>query len=280
MSTLRARRTTHNLLVYVSAVILCAFSLLPLLWALSTSLKRESQVYTSVVQWIPHPFTLESYQSVFANTAMIGYFRNSLIIAAGTTIIALIVGVLGGYGFSRPRFPGRTALLWSVLFTQLLPRVAVTVPFYVTLRNIHLLNTYPGLILVYLMVVFPVSVWVLKGFFDNLPREIEEAAMMDGCSVPQLLVRIVLPLSGPAIAAVAMYAFILAWNEFLFGLIFTNGPSHQPLSVALALFITDNGIQWGQLMAASLLMSVPSIVVFMLAQRLLVRGLTQGALKE
>ena len=222
--------------------------MLPLLWGLSTSLKLESKVYAATLQWIPQPFTFASYRSVLANAAMLGFFRNSVVIAAGTTAVALVVGVLGGYGFSRHRFPGRTALLWSVLFTQLLPRVAVAIPFYVTLRDLHLLNTYPGLILVYLMIVFPVSIWLLKGFFDRLPREIEEAATIDGCSTLQLLLRIVLPISGPAIAAVAMYAFIIAWNEFLFALVFTNGPSREPLSEALAFFITDNGVQWGQLM--------------------------------
>jgi len=129
------------------------------------------------------------------------------------------------------------------------------------------------------MVVFPVSIWLIKGFFDKIPVEIEEAAVVDGCSIPRLLWQIVLPVAKPALIAAAMYAFILAWNEFLFALVFTQGLDKRPLSVALAFFIDENGIRWGDLMAASLLMSIPAIIVFTFSQRLLVRGLSEGALK-
>jgi ABC-type glycerol-3-phosphate transport system permease component len=166
-----------------------------------------------------------------------------------------------------------------VLFIQLFPRVVVIVPFFVTLRFLGLMNTYQGLVLTYLMVIFPVAIWMIKGFFDNLPREIEEAAVIDGCSLPRLLWSVIIPISKPALVAVAMYSFILAWNEFLFALMFTNGLTVRPLSVALAFFIDENGIHWGQLMAASVVMSIPSILVFTFAQRLLVRGLSEGAVK-
>ena len=191
----------------------------------------------------------------------------------------MVVGVLGGYGFSRYRFPGRNTLLWSVLFTKLFPRVVVIVPVLRDARNLQIMNTYQGLILVYLMVTFPVAIWLLKGFFDKIPIEIEEAAIVDGCILPQLLWHVVLPMARPALVAVAMYSFILAWNEFLFALVFTNGLERRPLSVALAFFIDENGIRWGELMAASIVMSLPAILVFSLAQRMLVRGLSDGAVK-
>jgi ABC-type glycerol-3-phosphate transport system permease component len=141
------------------------------------------------------------------------------------------------------------------------------------------MNSYTGLVLVYLMAIFPVAIWMLKGFFDNIPIEIEEAAVIDGCSLPQLLWHVVIPISRPALGAVAMYAFIIAWNEFLFALVFTTGLSRRPLSVALAFFIDENGIRWGELMAASVIMSLPAVIVFTLAQKLLVRGLSEGAVK-
>lgn len=275
----RVRTTGRYLRTYIPALIFATFSLIPLLWGLSTALKRSQDVYGFPPKWIPSPITFENFAAVFESPSLIHSFLNTLLISVCTTIAALIVGVLGAYGFSRFRFPGRSALLWSVLFTQLFPRVVVIVPFFVTLRDLQLMNTYQGLILVYLMVIFPVAIWMIKGFFDNIPIEIEEAAIMDGCSVPRLLWQIVLPLSRPALAAVAMYAFILAWNEFLFALVFTTGPTKEPISVALAFFIDENGIHWGQLMAASLLMSVPAIIVFSLAQKLLVRGLSEGAVK-
>lgn len=264
---------------YVLTLILVAFSVLPLLWGISTSLKPEADVYDFPPEWIPTRATLDNYAAVLARPDLIRAFFNTLIIASATTAIALVVGVLGGYGFSRHRFPGRNTLLWSVLFTQLFPRVVVIVPFFVTLRNLGLMNTYAGLVLVYMMVIFPVAIWMLKGFFDKIPVEIEEAAVMDGCSLPRLMWSVVLPMTRPALVAVAMYSFILAWNEFLFALVFTNGVERRPLSVALAFFIDENGIQWGQLMAASVVMSIPAIIVFTLSQRVLVRGLSDGAMK-
>lgn len=267
------------LLVHGLGLLFVLFSTLPLLWGISTALKVPSEVYSFPPTWIPKTLTFENFLAVFQNKNLIRAFFNTLIIASGTTLAALVVGVLGGYGFARYRFPGRDTLLWSVLFTKLFPRVVVIVPFFVTLRNLQLMNTYQGLILVYLMVTFPVAIWLLKGFFDKIPAEIEEAAVIDGCSLPRLLWHVIIPMSRPALIAVAMYSFILAWNEFLFALVFTNGLERRPLSIALAFFIDENGIRWGELMAASVVMSLPAVIVFTLAQKLLVRGLGEGAVK-
>jgi ABC-type glycerol-3-phosphate transport system permease component len=274
-----ARIIGKYLLVHGLGLLVVLFSVLPLLWGISTALKVSSDVYAFPPVWIPETITFENFVAVVHNPTLIRSFFNTLIIASATTLAALVVGVLGGYGFSRYRFPGRNTLLWSVLFTKLFPRVVVIVPFFVTLRNLQLMNTYQGLVLVYLMVTFPVAIWLLKGFFDKIPLEIEEAAIVDGCSLPRLLWEVIIPMSRPALVAVAMYAFVLAWNEFLFALVFTNGLERRPLSVALAFFIDENGIRWGELMAASIVMSIPAILVFSFAQKLLVRGLGEGALK-
>ena len=275
----RFRRIAGGTAWYAAALLFVGFSVLPLLWGISTSLKPEASVYDFPPSWIPDQPTLENYVHVLGRPDLIRAFFKTLIIAGATTLIALVVGVLGGYGFSRRRFPGRDTLLWSVLFTQLFPRVVVIVPFFVTLRNLNLINTYMGLVLVYMMVIFPVAIWMLKGFFDKIPIEIEEAAVMDGASLPRLLWSVILPMSRPALVAVAMYSFILAWNEFLFALVFTNGVEKRPLAVALAFFIDENGIRWGELMAASVVMSIPAVIVFTLSQRVLVRGLSDGAMK-
>jgi ABC-type glycerol-3-phosphate transport system permease component len=275
----QARRLGQYALVYACGLFFVGFSVVPLLWGLSTSLKTANVLYAFPPKWIPDPVTVQHFVAVLNNKAIIRGFLNTVIVSGSTTVIALVVGVLGGYGFSRFRFPGRTTLLWSVLFTQLFPRVVVIVPFFITLRHLSLMNTLPGLILVYLMVVFPVSIWLIKGFFDKIPLEIEEAAVVDGCTIPRLLWQIALPMTKPALVAVAMYAFVLAWNEFLFALVFTQGLEKRPLSVALAFFIDENGIRWGELMAASLLMSLPAVLVFTLSQRVLVRGLSEGAVK-
>ncbi len=283
MSAALDRRTLRTVgryaLVHGLGLVVVAFSVLPLLWGVSTALKLPQDVYAFPPVWIPESITFENFVAVVQNPTLIRSFFNTLIIASATTLAALVVGVLGGYGFSRYRFPGRNTLLWSVLFTKLFPRVVVIVPFFVTLRNLQLMNTYQGLILVYLMVTFPVAIWLLKGFFDKIPVEIEEAAIVDGCSLPRLLWNVVIPMSRPALVAVAMYSFVLAWNEFLFALVFTNGLERRPLSVALAFFIDENGIRWGELMAGSIVMSLPAILVFSFSQKLLVRGLGEGALK-
>lgn len=273
------RTVGKYILVYGLGLFFVLFSTLPLLWGISTALKIPSEVYTFPPTWIPKTLTFENFLLVLQNQNLIRAFFNTLIIASGTTLVSLVVGVLGGYGFARYRFPGRNMLLWSVLFTKLFPRVVVIVPFFVTLRNLQMMNSYQGLILVYLMVTFPVAIWLLKGFFDKIPAEIEEAAVIDGCNLPQLLWHVIIPMSRPALVAVAMYSFILAWNEFLFALVFTNGLERRPLSIALAFFIDENGIRWGELMAASVVMSLPAVLVFTFAQRLLVRGLSDGAVK-
>jgi ABC-type glycerol-3-phosphate transport system permease component len=266
-------------LVYGLGLLFVLFSTLPLLWGISTALKDPSEVYAFPPTWIPQTLTFENFVAVIHNQSLIRAFFNTLVIASGTTLVALVVGVMGGYGFARYKFPGKNMLLWSVLFTKLFPRVVVIVPFFITLRNLQMINTYQGLILVYLMVTFPVAIWLLKGFFDKIPIEIEEAAVVDGCNLPQLLWHVIIPMSLPALVAVAMYSFILAWNEFLFALVFTNGLERRPLSIALAFFIDENGIRWGELMAASVVMSLPAILVFTFAQKLLVRGLSDGAVK-
>ena len=265
--------------ILVSVILLASFSLIPVAWGLSTSLKTDTGIYEIPPRWIPSPITFTHYASILSSSSMLRYFLNTAIISFGTMIGSLFIAILGAYGFSRFRFPGRNTLLWSILFTRLLPRVTIIIPLYIVLRNMKLLNSYAGLILVYMLIVMPMAVWLLKGFFDNLPYEIEEAAVLDGCSPLGVLVRVVVPISLPAIATVAMYSFILAWNEFLFALIMTNGKSIRPISIGLAFFIDEVGIHWGSLMAASMLMSVPAVIVFMLLQTQLVRGLSEGAVK-
>jgi ABC-type glycerol-3-phosphate transport system permease component len=274
-----ARGIGLHIVVWGGGLGLAAFSFAPVVWAISTAFTQTKNLYSTPPQWIPQPITFDHFAAVIRNPDILHGLLNTVIIAVSTTVVALIVGVLGAYGFSRYRFPGRNTLLWSVLFTQLFPRVVVIVPFFITLRHLNLMNTRPGLVLVYLMAVFPIAIWLIKGFFDNIPREVEEAAMVDGASLPRMLWQVVIPMCRPALVAVAMYSFILAWNEFLFALVFTQGADLRPLSVALGFYIDQNGIQWGDLMAASLLMSVPAVIVFIAAQRLLIRGLSEGAVK-
>jgi ABC-type glycerol-3-phosphate transport system permease component len=264
---------------WIVIVLLCIFSLFPVIWCLSTSFKPEAIIYRTPPEWIPRPPTLVNYQQILTNPYMGRYFFNTLVLAVGTSIVTMFVSVLAAYGFSRYRFTGSKFLIWTILFARILPRVSVIVPFYIILRNFHLINTYPGLILIYLTVCLPVAVWMLKGYFDNLPIEIEEAAVIDGCSAVSLLMRIIIPMSGPIVVTVIMNAFILSWNEFLFALTMTSGRAIRPIAVGLAFFIDEMGVRWGPLMAASILMSIPAIGFFSYAQGKMVHGLSAGAVK-
>ncbi len=266
-------------LLYVLGVVLCIFSIFPLLWSIITSLKTPTDVYTMPLHIVPQPFTLENYSAVVQNRVMMRFFLNSTIVSLVTTVISSTISVLAAYGFSRFRFPGGGTIFGTILFSRLLPRVTLLIPFYVVLSHLHLINTRAALVLVYLIIAMPITVWMLRGFIDTVPYEMEEAATVDGCGPYGILFRIVVPVLAPAIAAVSMFAFILSWNEFLFPLLITKDPGSRTISVGLAFFIDDAGVKWGPLMAASVLMSLPPIIAFSFAQKYIVRGLSEGAVK-
>jgi ABC-type glycerol-3-phosphate transport system permease component len=268
-----------KIIKWLLIIAICFFSVFPVLWCISTSFKPEAIMYRAPPEWIPRPPTLFNYKQILNNADMGHYFLNTVILASGTAIITMLVSTLAAYGFSRYKFTGSKFLIWTILFARILPRVAVIVPFYIILRNMKLINTFPGLILIYLTICLPIAVWMLKGYFDNLPIEIEEAGIIDGCSSFALLTRIVIPMSGPIVVTVALNAFVLSWNEFLFALTMTNGKAIRPVAVGLAFFIDEMGVRWGPLMAASVLMCIPAVLFFSFAQGRMVKGLSAGAVK-
>ncbi len=279
MRKLTFKRVVGKILFYALVFVIAAYALLPVLWGLSTSLKSEVEVYSLSPSFIPAKPTLDNYRQVFGDADMMAYLRNTVIIAISSTIISVMVAIFGAYGFSRFKFPGRAGLLYSILFTRVLPRVCLLVPFYITLSNMKLVNSYRGLVLVYLIIGMPITIWLLKGYIDALPEEVEEAAQIDGCNSLQVLFKIVVPMVAPALASISMFAFILAWNEFLFPLLIAKDTSTRPISVGLAFYIDEVGIQWGPMLAASIVMSVPAIGVFSFAQKYIIAGLSEGAVK-
>lgn len=263
--------------IYAFSLLIIIFALVPFLWTVVSSLKVDADIYKTNF-WPTRP-TLQNYIGVLKDGQMMGYFFNSLKISLSSTIASTVVSILGAYGFSRYQFPGRNTLLYSILFTRVLPRVTLLIPFFVILSKLNLTNSISGLILVYMIIGMPVSVWLMKGYIDAIPYEVEEAALIDGCGPLQTLLRVVIPMIAPAVAAVSMFAFILSWNEFLFPRVLTTSPDVRPISVGLAFYIDDVKVQWGMLMAASVLMSIPAIIVFSFAQKYIVQGLSEGAVK-
>lgn len=276
---MKIRKKLYICAMYIILILLCMFSLGPIIWDLSTSFKPEKMILVNPPQWIPREVTFVHYLDVIKNPNMVRYFINSFITAISSTFAALLIGVLGAYGFSRFKFPGNKTMMISIMLTRMLPRVSLIVPFFITLQKLRLYNTRAGLVLVFLVITMPLSIWMLKGFFDSIPYEMEEAATVDGCSPLGILFYIDLPVLLPAIASVGMYIFITAWNEFLLALTMTKGGALRTISVGLAFYIDEYGIRWGPLMAASILMSIPAMVVFSIFNKFLIKGLSEGSVK-
>jgi ABC-type glycerol-3-phosphate transport system permease component len=275
----KARKLLFTVFIYFIVLLVLIFALAPVLWSLSTSLKPDTAIFSQPPQWIPKEVTASHYAEIFRNPNMLRYYLNSFITAAASTVIALFVGVLGAYGFSRFKFPGSRNTMLVIMLSRMLPRVSLIVPFFITLQKLRLYNTRPGLVIIFTVITMPLSIWMLKGFFDSIPYEIEEAAIVDGCSPLGILFKIDLPLLLPAFASVGMYIFIVAWNEFLLALTMTRGKELRTISIGLAFFIDEFGVRWGQLMAASVLMSIPAIVVFLVFSKFLIKGLAEGGVK-
>jgi ABC-type glycerol-3-phosphate transport system permease component len=265
--------------LYAVAVVFILLCVGPALWMISTSLKPPGEIYASPPVWVPTEATLNGYINALGKSDMAAAAVNSVVVATLTTLLALILAIGAGYGFARFRFFGREALAVSVLFSQLLPSSVVLIPLYLYFDRFHLIDTYPSLILSYLIIVLPLCTWMLRGYFQGLPREIEEAGLIDGCSPLGVLVRLALPLAVPAIVATGLYAFTVAWDEFLFALTFTQSAHTRTLPVELAFFTGEQNTDWAAVMAASVLMSIPVVVIFLTFQRFFVHGLAEGAVK-
>lgn len=255
------------------------FVLFPFLWMLSVALKPPPEQFGIPPTLLPSHPTLENFLSVLHYPLFINYFTNSLIIATITTIFVVCVTVFSAYSFSRVKFAGRKKFLSLIIFSQLFPLAAIIVPIYIIISKIGLINTYFSLIIAYLSFTVPISVWILRGFIEGIPYELEEAAMIDGCGKLQAFLRIILPLSRSGIAATASYIFFVTWQEFMFALTFITDETKRTLPVGILDFIGQYETNWGNLMAASIFVCLPVFILFMVLQRQLVAGLTKGSLK-
>ncbi len=272
-------RTRGTLGLQTLAGILVAASLFPFAWMALSSIKTLRELYTVPPSWIPAAPTLSNYVKVLFESNIPRYFLNSVVIAAGATLIALLFAIPAAYGFARFNFRGKRFWQASILAGQMLPTAAIIVPLFIVLRYFGLLNTYAGLILVYMILTLPLCVWMLIGYLRAIPVELEEAAIIDGASRLVVLRRIVLPLALPGIVAVMVYSFVTAWNEFIFALCFALDSRVKTLPIGLAEFSTEFNTDWGAVMAASMIMTLPIVLLFLVMQRVFVTGLMSGATK-
>ena len=259
-------------------VLLVLCTAFPFYWAIVSSFTPEARLFERP-SLIPADLVLDHYRALFTERNFWVPVRNSLIVAGATTIICVTVGGLCAYALARLRFRGRGPLLTLILAVSVFPQISVVSPLYLLLRRLHLINTYPGLILPYLTFAMPLTVWLLVGFFRQLPAELEEAAMVDGAGRLRALREVILPLALPGLAATAILTFVYSWNEFLFALSFTLGPERQTVPVAIALFRGQYQVPWGQILAAAIVATAPVAVLVLAFQRRIVQGLTAGAVK-
>ncbi|EMA46577.1 carbohydrate ABC transporter permease [Halobiforma nitratireducens] len=281
---------------------LLLFALFPIYWMVLTSFRTRTEITAADPQLLPFaleeipaivrdPALLleilhyENYITMWGRFPVLDYFINSLIIATTTTAFALVVGCLGGYAFSKYGFPGKGAVGGALLATQMIPGILILLPMYLlflwvqTTLEIPMIDTYHGIIFVYTTFTVPVAIWMLRGFFDTIPDSVEEAARVDGCSRLQALVRVILPMAAPGIAATGMFVFLVAFNEVLFASILASGDV-TPFAIGIQSFETQTTAYWGEMMAASTVATAPILLLFVIFQKPIVEGLTEGSVKQ
>lgn len=272
----RWSRATGFTLVGAAAAFLV---MLPVIWIVTTALKPTNEIFNIPPALLPSAPTLVHFRSVLADETVLHFFGNSLAAAAGATAVSLLLGLPAAFGFARFRYRSSGLLLGSVLVTRMFPPVALALPFFLQLRQVGLIDTTAGLVIAYLPIVLPLVIWMLEGFFRELPEELLEAARLDGVGTLGTLVRIVIPIARPAIAVAALFGFLAAWNEFVIALSLTRTPASQTMPVGIASYITQFQTLWGDMTAASVLYLLPVLVVTVVAQRSIIAGLTSGATK-
>jgi ABC-type glycerol-3-phosphate transport system permease component len=251
----------------------------PLVWAVAASLTPEPLLFDRPLLLLPAQPGLDHYRALFGERAFLISIRNSMIVAATTTALCVTLGAAAAYALTRLRFRGRSLLLGVVLVVSMFPQIAIVAPLYLVLRSLRLIDTYPGLIVPYVTFALPLAIWLLAAFFRELPPDLEEAALVDGATRWRAFREVILPLSGPALAATAILTFVYCWNEFLFALSFALSPERQTVPVAIALFRGRYQVPWGQILAASVVATLPVIALVLAFQRRIVSGLTAGAVK-
>jgi multiple sugar transport system permease protein/raffinose/stachyose/melibiose transport system permease protein len=274
----KSREAVVKAVRYLLIVLLLVFVLFPFFYMVSTAFKAEEDLFSSPPKFLPRSPTLMNFHQAL-QPKFIRYFMNSFIVTIGTTIIVIAVALFSSYAFSRLRFRGRKFLLKIIIFTQLFPLIVIIIPIYVLYNKTGIVNTHLSLIIAYLAFTVPVGVWMLRGFFKGIPYNLEEAAMVDGCTRLTAFVRVVLPLARPGISATAVYIFIVTWQEFMFALTMLTGEKMRTLPVGILDFIRQYGVNWGGLMALSTLITIPVFILFLVLQRQFISGLTQGSVK-
>jgi N,N'-diacetylchitobiose transport system permease protein len=262
-----------------AAVLVLLVTVFPIYWMVATGFKRGVDILSFEPRWLPIPGTLENYRAAIGKPHFLEDVRNSVIVVTVTVLVSLALAFLAALAAARYRFSGRALLIIMLIVIQMVPLEALIIPIYLTLDRAGQTDRLAGIIVTYLTFVLPFSIWTLRGFIVNIPEELEEAAMVDGCTRAGAFRRILFPLVAPGLVATAVFSFILVWNDYLIAYVLLRSPEKQTLGIWLASFTTNHGTEWGGVMAGSTLFAIPAVVFFLLVQRRVVTGLTAGAVK-
>jgi multiple sugar transport system permease protein len=276
-TTARLKRRTANGSAFVLLVVLAIMWILPILWAIDTSLKPEGETTAIPVSWLASHFSLAAYISTFATTGLFRWYFNSFLTSAIISVVTVVLASMAGFAFSRVPFRGRNILFWIILAGIMIPGQILIVPLFTQMQSFGMVDTYWGIILPQL--ASPISVFIFKQYFDGIPFELEEAAIMDGASLWRVYWQIWMPLARPAIAAVAIFAFVFSWNNFLWPFIVITGSNMMTVPVGLSTVQTSFGIRYAQIMATAVLAGIPVLIVFLFFQRQIVQGIAGTGLK-
>lgn len=269
-----------RLILYIAVYGALLIVYFPFIWMFVCSIKPYSQLFSLPPTLIPVQATMSHYIKVLSQNSFLLWMLNTTILSVGTAVLSVGLSVFGAYGLSRFKYKAKSRIELGVLLIYMFPPILLCIPLVMLFAGLRLIDTRIGLIIAYTVFSVPFSLWYLKSYFDTIPVELDEQALVDGCNRLSAFWRIILPLATPGVFAAAVYGFVRAWAEYLYALIFTNSESKKTLSLGLADWIQQSDIPWGELMAASVLTLIPTVIFFMLIQRQFVEGLSAGALKE
>ncbi len=276
----RTELICSKIATYLILILCSIFSFFPFLWMISTALKPDTEIYSTSPSFWSNHFSMTNFKEVLQESDFLTFFKNSSFVSFVTTVIGLIIAVFAGYALSRyGRYKTTKLTGVSLTISQMVPGVLLLIPIYMIFKSVHLINSYFALILAYSTFVIPLSTFMMKGFFDGVPISLEESAELDGASKLKTLVQIILPVSIPSLVSTGLYAFVTAWNEYMFGYVLINDVDHRTLTPGIALFKGQFTTDWGNLMAASILAVIPVTIIFVFLQRYLLSGLMSGAVK-
>ncbi len=272
---------TSKWIMLTITVILTIILFFPIFWMVRISISPRPELFEIPVKIFPRALNTEGYATILSEGNFLRYYLNSIIVAVATVMVCLFAGILAAYSFSRFKYPGRKSLMIVALTAQMFPWALLIISLYIFFLKLKLLDTYLGLVLAHTTFALPLTIWIVKSYFDTIPRELEESAFMDGCMRNRVLLKIIIPLSTPGILAAGIYIFIFSWNDFLFGLTLTSQDKMRILAPGIALaFIGEYEYKWIEMMASSIGVMLPVVIAFLFLQKYFIAGLTAGALKE